>query len=88
MRAAGRPDEVVARFVIRGDVAAVEPFSGGAGHINESHVVTCRGGGGGGGGGRVGGGGGGGGKKVQIAGRSPWFSKAAMDFETGGKMTR
>ncbi|HEX4628826.1 MAG TPA: aminoglycoside phosphotransferase family protein [Gemmatimonadales bacterium] len=42
MRAAGRPDDVVARFAIGGEVAAVEPFSGG-GHINESHVVTCRG---------------------------------------------
>ena len=36
-------NDVVARFAIDAPVVAVEPFSGPAGHINASYVVTARG---------------------------------------------
>jgi len=35
--------DVAARFATGSEVVAIEPFAGGGGHINESHVVTCRG---------------------------------------------
>lgn len=34
--------DIIVRFTLGGEVTAVEPFSGTSGHINESHVVTCR----------------------------------------------
>ena len=42
--------EIVARFATGDDAVLIEPFRGGGGHINDCHVVTCRGGRGGGGG--------------------------------------